>query len=180
MLGWLELAGDTGATVWLNGLVMSTTPMKRLQLQAGSYQLILTRPEHDWYSAEVAIEYNRISTVNYTLQKRPRKTAITLSMVLPGGGQIFQGYSSGWFYLELALALGYSALVFHQDFSVHCDTYHRSLDNYNGETDASMALIRRDIVQEDFDAMKKVENRRNICLGALGAVWLVNIVDIAF
>lgn len=85
MLGWLELAGDTGATVWLNGLVTGTTPMERLQLKEGSYQLILTKPEHDWYSADVAVEYNRISTVNYTLQKRPRKTAITLSMVLPGG-----------------------------------------------------------------------------------------------
>lgn len=179
MIGWLELTGDADATVWLNGVAIGTTPLERLTLYEGSYQLIITKPEHNWYGADLTIDTDLISTVNYTLQEQPRKKAVALSMVLPGSGHIYQREDEGWISLDLALVFGYSALVFQQSYAIRHDTYNRSLDDYNSETDASIALEKREIVQKDFNAMKKVEKRRNICLGALGTVWIMNIIDIA-
>lgn len=180
MMGWLNLAGDGGAKVRLDGRTLGRTPLERLQLQMGLHQLSLTKPEYYRYSSDVAVEYDHITTVNYTLRKKPKGPTVVLSMVLPGSGQLYQGYKKGVLYLAATIGLGVLGYSAHQDFIDYYDVYHERLDDYNSETDVDLALQKMSAVQESFDLMKGAEQNRNIYLGVFGAVWLINIVDITF
>jgi len=180
MMGWLALAGDAGAKVRLNGRMLGQMPLERLQLQMGVHQLSLTKPEHYRYSAEVAVEYDHITTVNYTLKKKPRGPAVALSMALPGGGQLYHGQMKGVLYLAASAALGYLGYTSHAAFADEFDNYQTLLDEYNQTTDPTLAGQKMDVVQASFDKAKELELNRNIMLGALGTIWAVNLVDIAF
>ena len=180
MMGWLALAGDGGAKVRLDGQVMGTTPMERLQLQRGSYQMSLTKPEYYRYSAEVAVEYDHITTVNYTLKRKPRGPAVALSLILPGSGQLYHGQKKGLLYLAASAALGYLGYDSHIALAAEYDNYQTLLKDYNQATDVVLARQKMDAVQASFDKAKELELNRNIMLGALGAIWTVNLVDIAF
>ena len=181
MIGWLVLAGDGGAKVRLDGRTLGRTPLERLQLQMGLYPLSLSKPEHYRYSAEVAVEYDHITTVNYTLKRKPKGPAVALSLILPGSGQLYHGHViKGLLFLVAAAALGGLGYDSHLAFAEERDNYQTLLDGYNHETDPTLAKQKMDAVQASFDKAKELELSRNIVLGALGAVWAVNLVDIAF
>ncbi|UCH63244.1 MAG: PEGA domain-containing protein [Fidelibacterota bacterium] len=180
MMGYLVLAGDGGAKVRLDGRTLGSTPLERLQLQMGLHQLSLTKPEHYRYRAEVAVEYDHITTVNYTLKKKSKGPAVALSLVLPGGGQLYHGRMKGLLYLAASAALSYLGFTSHMDYADEFDNYQTLLDDYNSETDPTLAKQKMDAVQASFDKAKELELNRNIMLGSLGAIWTVSLVDIAF
>ncbi len=180
MMGYLALAGDGGAMVRLDGRMMGRTPLDRLQLQMGLHRLSLTKPEHYRYSTEVAVEYDHITTVNYALKRKPRGPAVALSLLLPGGGQLYHGHRKGVLYLAAAAAVGYLGYASHVAFADEYDNYQALLDDYNHETYPAVAKQKMAAVQSSLDTAKGHELRRNIMLGGLGAIWTVNLVDIAF
>ncbi|GAG37926.1 unnamed protein product, partial [marine sediment metagenome] len=169
-----------GAKVRLNGQVLGQMPLERLQLQMGLHQLSLTKPEYYRYSAEVAVEYDHITTVNYALKKKPRGRAVALSLILPGSGQLYHGQRKGLLYLVAAAALGGLGYDSHLAFVEDRDNYQTLLDDYNRETDPTLAKQKMATVRDSLDEAKRREFNRNILLGSLGAVWTVNLIDIAF
>ncbi len=180
MMGYLALAGDGGAQVRLDGRLLGRTPLDRLQLQMGLHRLSLTKPEHYRYRAEVAVEYDHITTVNYALKKKPRGTAVALSLILPGSGQLYHGQRKGLLYLVATAALGGLGFYRHLAFTDERDTYQTLLNDYNQETDPAVAKHMMDVVQNCFDNAKEIEFNRNEALGILGAVWIINLIDIVF
>ncbi len=180
MMGYLALAGDGGAQVRLDGRLLGRTPLDRLQLQMGLHQLSLTKPEHYRYRAEVAVEYDHITTVNYALKKKPRGTAVALSLILPGSGQLYHGQRKGVLYLAAAAALGYLGYDSHTALAAEYENYRTLLDEYNQATDLVLARQKMAAVRSSLDEAKGHELNRNIMLGTLGGVWAVNLVDIVF
>ncbi|MFB0515764.1 MAG: PEGA domain-containing protein [Candidatus Neomarinimicrobiota bacterium] len=180
IMGWLALNGDAGSHVRLDGKIAGKTPMDRIPLQMGSYQLRITKPEYYSYKDTATILSDHETALNYTLKRKPKGPAVALSVVMPGGGQLYHGYRKGVIYLGAAMGIGYWGYTTHRDFLDHYDTYQERLDDYNRETNVEIALEKMEAVQESFDSMKQAEKGRNIYLSMLGGVWIINIVDIAF
>ncbi len=180
MMGYLTLQGDTEAQVKVSGRAVGSTPMEQHPLQMGPYDLKITKPEYYSYSSQMVVQYNHITTVDFSLKKKPKGPAVAFSLVVPGGGQVYQGYKRGLVYITSAVALAYLGFSSHQDVNTFHDQYDSRLADYNTAPDEETATPLAAAVQESLDAWTDAEDSRNLMLGALAGVWVVNIVDIAF
>ncbi len=180
MNGFMALKGDAGARIKINRQSYGRTPLNQVELLMGTYQLKVTKPEYYPYSTDVTVLYDHITHVDYTLKPKSKSSAVALSFAFPGGGQVYHGYRRGLVYLTSAVALAYLGYSSQIDVNMYHDQYDTRLADYNTESDQVAAAVKADAVQESLDAWTDAENSRNLMLGALGAVWLVNIVDIAF
>ncbi|MCK4578919.1 MAG: hypothetical protein KAU50_09020, partial [Candidatus Marinimicrobia bacterium] len=86
----------------------------------------------------------------------------------------------GWVVLAASAVAGAMALSGNSKYEEDSDTYQALLDDYNRETNIEVALLKKAAVQKSFDVMKSSEQERNLYMGALGGLWLYNIIDITF
>lgn len=180
MMGYLAFSGDAGARIKIGGKAVATTPTENVLLQMGTYPVAISKPTYYTFTANPTVLYEHTTTVDYVLRPKPRAPAVLLSTALPGAGQLYHGQRRGLLYLAASASLawlGYSQQVVFQD---HESDYQARLADYNRETDLTLALQKKALVQESFDAMKAAEQQRNIFLGAVGGMWTLNLVDIIF
>jgi hypothetical protein len=178
---WLAFDGDAGARIALDGNVLGLLPLDRMLVPVGGHQVVVTKPEYFSYRTEVEVRENSEAVVRFQLNPKPRRPALVLSAVIPGGGQLYQGYrGKGLAFLAGAVVAGTMAFAQQANFSENRDEYDARLEEYDQATTSEDIAAAREEVNAAFDAMKDAERSRNIFGGILGGVWIINLVEITF
>ncbi|MFC1547218.1 PEGA domain-containing protein [Candidatus Neomarinimicrobiota bacterium] len=178
---WLAFDGDAGARIALDGNVLGKLPLDRMLVPVGGHNVVVTKPEYFSYRTEVEVRENSEAVVRFQLNPKPRTPALVLSAVIPGGGQLYQGYrAKGLAFLASAVVAGTMAFSQQSSFTEQRDEYDVRLEEYQQATTSEEIETRRAEVNTAFDAMKDAERSRNIFAGVLGVVWVVNLVEIRF
>lgn len=181
LMGFLTVEGNVASRVRIDGRRIGKTPISNYSLLIGDYTLKVTTPEYFPFTREFSIGEGRKTTVSFTLQKKPRLPAVVLSLALPGSGQLYQGYGGkGLLFAAAVAGLGYACYAHHQEFLNINDDYDHLLEEHNNATDLDVIRAKKQAVLQSLDDMKTDEQMRNIFLGGLGALWLVNIIDVTF
>ena len=178
---WLTIRGDEGIRVSLAGEDIGQLPLDRLLLPIGTYELLARRPEFISSSKSVIVDHLNEASVEFSLQAKPKAPAVALSTLFPGGGQVYQGYQvKGLVYMLGAAALAYTTYTLNTDFQSDYDNYRSARADYLAAGSQSELASATEIYESSYDSMKASERSRNGMLLALGLVWTVNLVDVAF
>ncbi|MCH7574692.1 MAG: PEGA domain-containing protein [Candidatus Marinimicrobia bacterium] len=177
---WLTLDGPQAASVKIDGRSVGKLPLERLALPVGEHTFSAAKPEYFRYQGRFSISEAAGTDLSFQLQKKPKAPAFAMSLVLPGGGQSYLGQKRGLLYLAAAAGLGYLGYASHTAVTTHQNDYNTRLADYNQETDLTKMAGKRTLLEESFDAMHAASDQRDMMLGALGAVWAINIIDVAF
>jgi len=178
---WLTIEGNAGSRISLDGKKVGKLPLEGMLLPSGSYDLLATKPEYYPYNEKVTIDNNQGRTISFSLKKKPKVAAVMFSTILPGTGQLYQGYSGrGWLFLAGAAGIGLTVYANHYLYQQDNDLYLERLEDYRQAIDINEIILMREAVQESFDSMKKYEDDRNTYMGVLGAFWVLNLIEVIF
>ena len=177
---WLVLGGPAAARVNIDGKSWGRLPLDRISLPVGEHQLKVTKPEYYPYKTGFNITEQEATNLSFELKRKPKGPAMGLSLVVPGGGQMYHGHKRGFLYMAAAAALGYLSYAAHVETVDNRDTYNSRKEDYDNETDLNLIAQKRAAFEESLDALQQAAQNRNIMVGAFGGVWLVNVIDIAF
>lgn len=181
--GLLTVTGTPkGAIVSSNYKKIGTTPLINKSLTLGDYQLKITKQGYQSLKSTATITENKTTEIPYSLELVPKGKSLLLSLILPGSGQLYQGYNlKGLTFLVTTIFIGYSTYESQQKFSDQKGVWEEKRDEYNHNTSApNLWPQQRQAVQDAYDKLKKNEQTRNLWLGGLGLVWTVNVIEIIF
>ena len=178
---WLFIQGDKGAQVIIDSKNYGYLPINKIELPTGSYQLDFTKPEYFPYSEQVQIEENNESVLEFNMKKKPKLPALAASLILPGTGQLYQGYRKKGIVMFLGVAgLAYFAAQSEISFRADVDTFEADRAIYRAAGDLNEIEAARLNMETSFNAMKESERSRNTLWGLLAGAWTINILDVAF
>jgi len=108
-----------------------------------------------------------------SVKKGSKFTAISLSLVIPGAGQLYSGKKRGWFYMG-GVAGGIATAVIEQK---KVDAFRTAKENYDNATSSSQITLYRDEMTNLHDDAIKAAKIRNYGLIAAGALYGINVLD---
>ncbi|MFQ6676107.1 MAG: PEGA domain-containing protein [Fidelibacterota bacterium] len=182
--GWLSVAGfPEGAGVFVGKERIGVIPLSRLEHPTGTYQLTAKKPGFLPHRENIEILLDQETALDFRLQPKSKGRAFLFSTLLPGSGQLYQGYSvRGLLFLAAGVATGFLAQQAYAGFTESQQQYEKDLDAYNSMHQGSPIdfMERKRAVNNSFRKMKDDENRFLMMAGALGAVWTINLVEVIF
>lgn len=106
-----------------------------------------------------------------------RNTALTASLLLPGGGHIYSGQSRGYLYLLGGLAAGgYAVYTLMEEGNIESD-YIEALRNFNSAGSFSdVARYSNETIQH-YNDWNDLIDRRTIALAAFAGIYAIQLVD---
>ncbi len=175
-----------GAHVTISGdvVVSGVTPARFRHLLIGDYKLVLKKSGYESYSTRVALDPTKQIEIDIRLSPKTRLKATVRSFFIPGWGQKYTDQKTKG-YLIGALAIGsvLAYLAADDEFDYRYDLFLEKRDLFDSlRTAGNIDDLRRlkpelDKVQDDaYDA----ENVRRAAIGAVIAVWGINLLDILF
>jgi len=126
-------------------------------------------------------EENSKSLVEFNMMKKPKLPALAASLILPGAGQLYQGYRKKGIVMFFGVAgLAYFAAQSEISFRSDLDSYEADRSTYRAAGELDEIEAARTILESSFNAMKTSEKTRNTIWGVLAGTWTINILDVAF
>jgi Tol biopolymer transport system component len=119
-------------------------------------------------------QINKISTP----KSKSKATALTLSFIFPGAGQLYKGQTGKGllFVVAGAAALG-ASYKFRKDYQ---DEEGQYFDKFPGAKNGSVSIDQVENAKIFRDnRLKPAANKANLALGAAAAIWSLNIIDSA-
>jgi TolB-like protein len=181
IMGWLNIEGEVGARIALNGEKIGRLPLDKQALPIGTYTLTARMPEYHALMKGLEIGENQETALTIQMDQKPRFRAIALSGLFPGTGQLYMGYRfKGLVLMLCSAALAYEGYREHNDAVSAYQKYKRNLDIYNSmDSGASFGYIREEM-KHDFSVMENHLHERNLLWATLGGLWFISLVDISF
>ncbi len=178
---WLSIQGDQGAQVNIDKKNYGYLPINKIELPTGRYQLDFTKPEYFPYSQQVQIEENNESVVGFSMRKKPKLPALAASLIIPGTGQLYQGYWKKGIVMFLGAAgLTYIAAQNEIAFQADVDTFEADREIYRAARKLGEIKAARIKMESSFNTINRNKGPRYTILGVLAGVWTINILDVAF
>ncbi|UCH09206.1 MAG: PEGA domain-containing protein, partial [Fidelibacterota bacterium] len=178
---WLTIDGDAGARISIDGAYVGQLPLDRQRQIVGQHEFKATKPEFFPYTTQFVVNSSQEAAVSFRLQRKPKRPAILMSVVLPGSGQLYQGYrGKGLLFLIGTAATGFLAYDSYSRFVEDRDLYEQKRREYRNAQEADEIQRLRGEMQERFDAMELSRQSQLLTTGLLGAVWVINLIEITF
>jgi hypothetical protein len=173
----------SGAEIHLSGVITldALTPVRFTQGLEGHYQLQIKKPGYETYKSKLFLQPDRNINLTVKLTPKTRLKAAARSLFIPGWGQSYTDRKTkGWFFTLAAVGSGAGYFITDADFDDKNDRYEAILSNFNKAT----TIEDKEKYYNQLGPAKKdaydAENRRRIAIGAVIAVWSVNLLDILF
>jgi len=170
-----------GWDVYINRHKIGSTPISSHSYPTGEYILKVKSP--GFYPAEEPFTLTPDLDYKYfaELEPKSKRKAVLLSIVLPGAGQVYQGYSlKGIGLMSGTLLTGWLAVQGSQDFDQSRSDYEMKIDDYNAEQDPVEWESKKAIADQAFNTMKDDELSYQLRLALLGLLWTVNLIEVSF
>lgn len=135
----------------------------------------------DQQESETSNELNRAPQFpDMTLSLPSKRTAITTSLILPGGGQIYSGRNRGYLYLLGGLASGgFAAWTFFAEGSIESD-YRDALQRFSGARDFSEISQLSNEANQYYNDWNDLIDQRMIALTVFGGIYAIQLLDVLF
>jgi hypothetical protein len=181
----LSVSSDpTGALVKLEGdaTVTGVTPAIFRYPFTGDYRVTIKQSGYEAFRTDVSLEPGRMTVLNATLTPKARAKAMLRSLVIPGWGQLYaEKKAKGLVFLALSLGASAAYLVADHNFDIKFDRFERRLTAYDSLSAqsvpyselAAMSALLADAQEEAYDS----EDVRRLTIGAVVAVWGLNVLD---
>ncbi|MEA2031358.1 MAG: PEGA domain-containing protein [candidate division Zixibacteria bacterium] len=175
-----------GAQVILSGdvTVSGVTPARFRHLLIGDYKLTVTKYGYEGYNTRLVLDPSKQQAVDVTLPAKTRFKALARSLFIPGWGQRYTEQNKKSFLLAtLTVGAGISYYFADRRFDNKNDYFEDRLHEYDSvAVHGNIAELRGlkhelDVAQ---DEAYSAENVRRATIGAIAAVWVINIVDVLF
>ncbi|MFA4907805.1 MAG: PEGA domain-containing protein [archaeon] len=180
--GKLSVTGSpTAAGIKLGRQQIGVSPIIDYQIETGVYQLLIAKPKYAVWQQKIEISAESPTEINFTLRPLSKRKAIARSVFFPGMGQFYQRYPlKGIVFSAASLALAYLSFDSHIKYADCKDVWTKNRDIYNQNTTGLEWAEQKKALYLSFDKMKDAEKKRNYFLYGLGAVWTINLIEIAW
>ncbi|MFA4907871.1 MAG: PEGA domain-containing protein [archaeon] len=181
--GKLSVTGmPTAAGIKLGRQRIGVSPIIDHQIETGVYQLVIAKPKYAVWQQKIEISAESPTEINFTLKPLSKRKAVARSVLFPGIGQFYQRYPlKGFVFSAASLALAYLSLDSQMEYADCKDVWTKKRDAYNhSTTQPDLWPAQLNALNSSFDKMKDTEKRRNLFLYGLGAVWTINLIEIAW
>ncbi len=173
-----------GAQVVLTGEVVlsGVTPVVFGQTLIGDYKLEIKKYGYETYDTRIVLDPSKITEVDASLSRKTRFKAGARSFLVPGWGQQYVSKKGkGLVFTSLTIGAVVAYLIADADFDDKRESYLTKRDEYD-ETNQSGTyeeLVRLHAELTDRRAKAyDAESWRRISIGAVVAVWGINMLDI--
>lgn len=182
--GWLSVTGSPeGSRLSVNEKRIGIIPLSRFTHPTGEYELIVKKPGYFPHREEFRLMLDEETELDVQLKRKPKGRAVLFSTIIPGTGQLYQGYSlRGLLFLAAGAAAAFLAQQSYASFTESQQQYETDLEAYNSlhSGDESEFTRLKQAANSSFRRMKDDEDQFFLMAGALGAVWTVNLVEVVF
>jgi len=180
--GFLSVSGlPQGAKLTLGGKTIGILPLNRISHSTGQFSLVVKQPGFSTGKYPVNLLTGQEVNIDVNLKAKSKTTAMLLSGILPGAGQLYEGNNlKGIVLLGAALGAGFMAFNEYSTFHDHEKEYLSNLDLYNQETNPAMFVMQKQAVDKSFNNMQTAEKGVNTFMLVFGGVWSLNLVEIIF
>jgi len=167
-----------GAELTINDKKMKSAK-KELVLPVGKYDLEISKQGYVHKSFSVDLIANKKRSINAALDKKTTSSAILRSFVMPGWGQSYQEKGGrSWIYTIGYLGSGIGSFLFTNKYNTTISEYNVIRTDYSKAVDETEINSLRNEMHSKYDEIDSAEKTRNIFYIAIGAVWLVNMLDV--
>ena len=179
--GTLDITGrPPGSKVFINDSYIGKLPNVTYQDLEGSYDILVRKKGYREYRQKIYISSKDTRYLNVILRQKSKIPAMLSSAIIPGSGQIVRGHPfKGILFFTATIGIGYFAYHEHLAYEQQYKTYRSDLDRFNHQADLNLIENNRERVWDSFNQMKDKEKIRNDILCILGAVWTINVFEIA-
>ena len=181
--GTLNIAGTPeNARVYLGKETLGALPLLSYSYPTGDYELKVKKPGFQNFSQSISIETDQLLPIQVQLLPKSKGKAVFFSTLLPGSGQLYQGYKGrGYLFLLSALATGYLAYDDFGSFTESQTFYEEKSDIYNSNlTQPNLLPGQKQKMLDAFDTMKDHEKTFLMKAGLLGGIWTLNLLEVTF
>ena len=182
--GWLMVSGSPdGSRLFVNRKKIGSLPLSVFNYPTGEYELMVKKPGYFPLIQDFKVALDQETALNIQLRRKSKAKAFLFSTVIPGSGQMYQGYGfRGLLFLAAGLAAGYLTYDGWTRFAESQEKYQSDRDLYNNTIsgDQSHFNAQKKAAQASFDQMKAYEQNLVTMAGALGAVWTINLLEVLF
>ena len=170
-----------GSDVSIGREKMGATPLHLPEITPGKYQIALRHLGYQKHEFSVETHSGAIDTFRFELLPIAKSSALLRSAIIPGTGQIYSGHKiKGAGILLGEAAAGYLAYHFIRSHSSAVDEYHEARRAYKAAVYLEEMNSTRTEMDDKYDECAELKLVRNVILGFSAAIYLYNIVDIAF
>ncbi|HUV30116.1 MAG TPA: DUF5683 domain-containing protein [Acidobacteriota bacterium] len=173
-----------GALVRLQGeaTVTGITPTVFRYPFVGDYRLTVRKYGYEDYRTHVVLDPARQTELDIALVPKTRWKAAVRSLFIPGWGQKYtEQKGKAWLFAVLTAGTAVAYLVTDHNFDIKFDRYDERLtafDRAGSEGAGREELQRRlDLLTDAQDEAYDAENVRRVTIGAVMAVWGLNVID---
>jgi hypothetical protein len=158
-----------------NGLTPTVFPG---ELQ-GKYKLTVKEYGYETYRQTLFLHPDRPLELTLNLKPKTRFKAALRSLIIPGWGQSYSGQKAKGLFFTL-LAAGSAGFYFAADnkFDDKLADYNRIHSEYDAALSESEKIDLYNALASSRQSAYDAENRRMIAIGAIIAVWGLNLADI--
>ncbi len=181
--GFTVTTSPPGAEVSLIGAVTlnGITPVTFKQGLEGNYQVRVTSFGYETYKSSVFLQTGKLMTLTVRLHPKTVLKAAARSLLIPGWGQSYAGQKGKGTLLTLA-AVGAVAsfLVADANFTNKENEYNDMVTSYRN----ALTYDQKQLIYSSLKGARKsaydAESVRRITIGAVIAVWGLNLLDVIF
>lgn len=174
----VDITGSLSAQVSIDGEPLGQLPVSGLRLSVGPHKIEAYQARHLPFSGELVVKVGERNRYNLVMQKKSRFAATAISVVVPGGGQFFNGETAkGASFLVSTAAVGAMALAQSLAYASADRGYIQAVKNYGTASDLGSLTGYRDIALTKHREAQTTLFLQNAYLAAALNVWLVNVLD---
>ncbi len=181
--GELSVEGSPeNSKIFLGKSLVGKIPLLSFTYPTGEYELSVKKPGFQTFTNTIALETDQSLPIVVSLIPKSKKKAILFSTLLPGSGQLYQGYKGkGILLLASTLATAYLAFEDYGTFVESKTVYEEKSKVYNSNlTQPDLLATQKQDMLDAFDIMKDHESAFLLKAGLVGGIWTVNLLEIAF
>jgi len=172
-----------GAEVVLIGekTVSGVTPVNFRQMLEGRYKIDIRKDGYETYKSSLFMQVGLPRSISVDLKPKTRFKAFARSLFIPGWGQRYTDRKTkGSVFLMLTIGAVAAYFIADDNYDDKAGTYDDYLDRYNGMTSyTEKEQFYPELAEARNDAYD-AETARRVTIGAVVAVWSLNLLDALF
>ncbi len=181
MPAWLTPVGQLAGQIYIDGEVVDGTQYPRFDLLEGQHSVLVKQKRFFPFQEKFDIQKNRETKLSYELRGKSKISAVLMSTVIPGSGQIyFDDIGRGVVFLATSVVLGASIYSLNSQAVAAKNNYIKDIADYNNAVNSTVIQEKRQAAEDSYNTMEDRRATQTQAQKLLGLLWAVNMIEIVF
>lgn len=179
--GSVPINGELSGKNYNKGFNLNSSQKASFMLPYGDYTLYATAKNYFSFNQKIELYSDQAKPAQILLKAPNKKSARTLSMIIPGVGQLysFQYVKGGLFLLTTLSGVVWSSNSFVK-YNDELDQYNNYVELYRSATDLEKMSDYRTLFTSSQEQLDKYKLQFYTALGISGLSYILNLIDINF